>query len=191
MEELFSEFRDISFKEWKNKANFDLDGKDFNDNLNWHTLEGINVPPYFSPDQKLKTINRSRVSSSRLSVAKYFILENDKRSLNIFNAFISEEFDTVKLFVPRDFNLSQIINAQGLFIKNIQFEFEFFNESYISYLIELSGSIRGENKIYLYLDLIGRSSVEGNWLNTESEDVDLLKKVIVKYATHCHNLSSY
>ena len=177
MEELFSEFRDISFKEWKNKANFDLDGKDFNDNLNWHTLEGINIPPYFSPDQKLKTIDHSRKSSNKLSVAKYFILENDKRSLNIFNAFISEEFDTVKLFVPRDFNLSQIINIRGLYLKNIQFEFEFFNETYISSVLELSENLKGNNKIFLNLDLIGRLVVEGNWLYSEEKDVELLNKV--------------
>ena len=56
MEELFSEFREISFKEWKNKANYDLGGKDFNQNLNWHGLEGINTPPYFSSDSKIKSI---------------------------------------------------------------------------------------------------------------------------------------
>ena len=177
MEELFSEFRDISFKEWKNKANFDLDGKDFNDNLNWHTLEGINVPPYFSPDQKLKKINHSRKSHSKLSVAKYFILKDDERSLNIFNAFINEGFDAVKLFIPRGFNLSQIISIQGLLFKNVQFEFEFFTETYIQTILELSENIKGNNRIYLNLDLIGRMPIEGNWLNSEKEDIDLLKKV--------------
>ena len=177
MKTIFSEFRDISFKEWKNKANFDLGGKDFNESLNWHGLEGINVPPYFSADQKLKSINHNRTSNSKIAIAKYFILKNDSRSLSILKSFLKDEFNTVKLLIPENFDLSQIINIKGLLNKNIQFEFEAFSENNIPNIIKLGQNIEDDRKIYLNLDFIGRLPIEGNWLKSEKEDFELLLKV--------------
>jgi methylmalonyl-CoA mutase len=177
MKNLFSEFRDISFKEWKNKANYDLNGKEFNESLNWHGLEGINVPPYFSPDQKIKSINHNRPPKSKTSIAKYFILRNDTRSINIFKSFVKDEFDTIKLFIPKNFDLSQITSLQGLLNKNIQFEFELFTENYIANIVEIANKIESDCKIYLNLDFIGRLPIEGNWIESEKQDFDLLLKV--------------
>jgi len=177
MKNLFSEFRGISFKEWKNKANFDLNGKEFNESLNWHGLEGINTPPYFSPDQKIKSIDHSRPSYGKVSVAKYFILKNDARSINIFKTFIKEELDTIKVFIPKSFDLSQIISLQGLLNKNVQFEFELFTENYIPNIIELASKIKNDYKIYLNLDFIGRLPIDGNWIKSEKDDLELLLKV--------------
>lgn len=175
---MFSEFRDISYKEWKNKANFDLNGNDFNDNLNWHSLEGINVPPYFSPDQKLKSINHNRITNAKISFAKYFILKNDSRSISILKSFVKDEFDTIKLFIPKDFDLSELLPIKGLLTKNIQFEFEYFVDEYITSIIEISKVLSDNFKLYLNLDFISRLPIDGNWLNSEKEDFELLEKVI-------------
>jgi len=177
MEKLFSEFREVSYKEWKNKANFDLGGRDFNKTLNWQSLEGINVPSYFSPDQKLKSINHSRTLRDKTVIAKYFILRNDDRSIGILKSFLNDEFDAVKLFVPKDFDLAKIIRIKGLLSKDIQFEFEAFSENDIPNVVKLSKEIGKGRKIYLNLDFIGRLPVEGNWLKSEKEDFELLQKV--------------
>ena len=177
MKKLFSEFREVSFKEWKNKANFDLNGKDFNENLNWNGLEGINTPPCFSADQNIKSINHTRLQNESIDFAKYFILKNDSRSINILKSFVSDDFDSIKLFVPKNFELSQIIDIKGLLSKNIKFEFEFFVEEYIKEIIKLGENIKHSKQIYLNLDVIGRIPVEGSWLISENEDFDLLKKV--------------
>lgn len=177
MKKLFSEFREISFKEWKNKANFDLGGKDFNETLNWHGLEGINIPPYFSSDQKLKSINHNRPIDKEISFAKYFVLKNDNRSIGILKRFIHEDFDSLKLFIPKGFHLSQITSIKGLYSKNIQFEFELFTKDYIEEIIKLGEKIKSDKKIYLNLDFIGRLPIEGSWVISESKDFELLKEV--------------
>ncbi len=178
MDELFSEFRDISFKEWKNKANFSLDGRNFNDTLTWNGLEGINIPPYFSPDQKLKSITHFRVNKTKVKIAKYFILKNDTRSIKILENFVNDEFDSIKIFIPKKFNLSQIISIRGLQSKDIQFEFEHFTQEYIKDITNLSENLKTTNKIFLNLDFITRLPVEGNWLTSEADDFDLLNRVL-------------
>lgn len=196
MRKLFSEFREISFKEWKNKANFDLNGKEFNENLNWNGLDGINVPPYFSPDQKSKRINHNRSSKGKINIAKSFILKNDSRSTSICKSFLNDDFDTVKLFIPKGYKLSEIISTEGLRSKNIQFQFELFTEGYIKEVIELGTKMATGKTIFLNLDIISRLPIEGNWLVSENEDLELLTKVsqleknIIPYSvdsTYYHN----
>ena len=48
---LFSEFNEVSAKEWKQKIQADLKGADYNDTLVWKNLEGIDVKPFYHLDE--------------------------------------------------------------------------------------------------------------------------------------------
>ena len=45
---LFSEFPEVSAKQWKQKIQMDLKGADYNEALVWESLEGINVKPFYN-----------------------------------------------------------------------------------------------------------------------------------------------
>ena len=47
---LFSEFDQVSAKQWKQKIQVDLKGADYNDTLVWQSAEGINVKPFYHAD---------------------------------------------------------------------------------------------------------------------------------------------
>jgi methylmalonyl-CoA mutase len=47
---LFGDFQGVSFEQWKQQAIKDLKGKDFEESLVWHTLEGVAVAPYYSSE---------------------------------------------------------------------------------------------------------------------------------------------
>lgn len=177
MEELFSEFRNISFKEWKNKVNFDLKGKDFNQTLNWHNIEGINVPPYFSAESNIKKSINTRISDYNLKISKTFTLKNDNRSKQILKTILSEELDSIRIFIPSEFELEDLKKIDTLYNKDIQFEFELFVEEYIETISELALKMKSGKMIYLNLDLINRFSSEGNWINSKKEDLELIKKI--------------
>ena len=44
---LFDSFEATSEKQWKQKIQFELQGKEFNDSLVWKSLEGIDVKPFY------------------------------------------------------------------------------------------------------------------------------------------------
>jgi len=44
---LFQNFESVSAKAWKQKIQFELNGKDFNDQLVWNSIEGIDVKPFY------------------------------------------------------------------------------------------------------------------------------------------------
>ncbi|MEN8138163.1 MAG: methylmalonyl-CoA mutase family protein [Bacteroidota bacterium] len=182
MGKLFSEFRPISFKEWKNKANFDLDGKDFNQVLTYHSLEGISAPPYLSADSKSKKNNHSRISSSDLRFSKSFLLKNDERSIKILRSTLREEFDTIIIYIPEGFSLESLNSVHNLFNRDISLRFESFEEGYLPIIEEWAKKISAGNKIYLNIDPISRLASRGNWQSSEKEDLELLKKAAsIKY----------
>lgn len=176
MKEMFSEFKATSFKEWKNKANFDLDGKDYNKTLTSQSVEGINIPAFFSAESNFKKIEHSRYTDEKLKVAKTFTLKKNVKSLKILKSILAEEFDAIKLFIPSGFDLSILIEYKNLFTRDIQFEFELFEESYLETILKLSHKMKLGKIIFLNLDFITQFSKRGNWMVNKNKDFELLKK---------------
>src|SRR5690554_1379272 len=48
---LFDDFEAISSKQWKQKIQADLRGADYNETLIWKNNEGIDVKPFYHPDE--------------------------------------------------------------------------------------------------------------------------------------------
>jgi methylmalonyl-CoA mutase len=62
---LFGEFDPVSAKAWKQKIQYDLKGRDYNENLVWETSEGIHVKPFYHADDLEKV--DLKPSNGRLS----------------------------------------------------------------------------------------------------------------------------
>ena len=52
---LFENFESTSSKAWKQKIQFELQGKDFNDHLVWNSIEGIDVKPFYHSESYSKS----------------------------------------------------------------------------------------------------------------------------------------
>ncbi len=50
---LFSNFKPVTKQEWIDKVNIDLKGEDFNRKLVWKNLNGIDIQPFYSTEDKL------------------------------------------------------------------------------------------------------------------------------------------
>ena len=48
----FDEFDGLSSKAWKQRIQFELNGEDFNSNLVWKSLEGIDIKPFYHYDSR-------------------------------------------------------------------------------------------------------------------------------------------
>ncbi len=179
MEELFPEFRDVSYKEWKNKANFDLNGEDFNQSLIFHSLEGINVPPYFSPDNNFKKIATKRLSNPNINLGKSFYLKNDKKSIRILTSVLREDFDLITIYIPNGFNLDTLTATTSLFNKEISLKFDSFSLSHLDTILSWEKKSLIKNKLYLNIDFIKDLSKNGDWNNSEKEDLELFKKALL------------
>ena len=142
---LFEDFESTSAKQWKQKIQFDLQGKDFNDTLVWKSHEGIDVKPFYhseayskspkieynSSDWKIgHSIYVSCVEKSNTHALEliengvnslYFILPIELSSLdallkNIDLSCITIYFET--LFLSEDGKLSQMLPSLASYARS-------------------------------------------------------------------------
>ena len=63
---LFSNFNPVSKQEWTEKAKTDLKGEDFNKKLVWKNLSNIDIPPFFTSEDKKDYLKNTGENSQNL-----------------------------------------------------------------------------------------------------------------------------
>ncbi len=133
---LFSNFSSIPKQEWIEKAKTDLKGEDFNKKLVWKNLSDIDIPPFFTSEDKkdyLKNtgensqslINYRSIDSSTEESANNLALKAIEEGINglLFN--IIESTDVSSLLAG--INLDKIAVAFILKAHETAFAIDFFN----------------------------------------------------------------
>ncbi|WP_029034768.1 methylmalonyl-CoA mutase subunit beta [Salinimicrobium terrae] len=182
-ENLFNEFEEVSAKQWKQKIQYDLKGADYNDSLVWKSLDGINVKPFYHPDEtpeptQLKTplkwnITEQIYVSSAEKANKKALTSLQKGAESIWFILPSEEIELKNLFA--DIDLSEI----PVYLKPEFASAEFF--------LKLDEQVKPDSKVYLQFDLVGNLARSGNWYKDQKEDHKVLDTLLQK----CQKLKSF
>ncbi|MCK5825248.1 MAG: hypothetical protein KAG96_07580 [Ichthyobacteriaceae bacterium] len=173
MENIFSEFNNQQYKQWKNLANLELNGKAFNDILTWHIPEGINIPAYQNAENK-KTLDFHLNTNNNLAIGKEFTISKNKNSLDILDLILKEDFSDIKINIPENYNLSLLLSLKNINSKNIHFEFQHFLQSDIETILLIANQ-NSNRKIYLNIDIFTNLIFTGNWFQNEEKDIELIK----------------
>lgn len=184
---LFSDFTDVSAKQWKQKIQADLKGADYNDSLIWKTNDGLDVKPFYHLDeidiplynnqerfdwnicqtiyvQDLKTSNSKAIDAiNRGANSIYFIIPDLSVNLN-------------KLMQNIDFK------QVNIFIKTLFLEIDYLN----SY-----EELFTNPNIHLHTDIIGNLYKTGNWYNSLEHDYQQFEVIIKKTNSISVDLSLY
>lgn len=167
--DLFNGFREVSAKEWKQKIQFDLKGADYNETLVWKSLDGINVKPFYHPDEtpppvkvhspgKWNITEQIYVSSAEKANGRAKKILN-KGAENLWFLLPSEEVDLNSLFEGLD--------PTAFYIKT-----QFASEDFF---LRLDESMKGRSKVFLQLDIIGNLARDGNWYFSLERDHEILQ----------------
>lgn len=176
---LFNEFEEVSAKQWKQKIHFDLKGADYNETLVWKSGDGIDVKPFYHPEESPEPIP-VRPPSHWNICEKIFVKSSDeantvalkaleKGAESIYFILKSDEVDPSGLFEGIDLNTV-----------SIYLELHFLSLEFISHL----NKTMPENKknIHLNLDIIGKLARTGNWFHNLDKDHEILYEVLSKAA---------
>jgi methylmalonyl-CoA mutase len=165
---LFSEFEEVSSKQWKQKIQVDLKGADYNEKLVWKSLDGIDVKPFYHPDDTAKPVSVSSPSNWNV-VEQIYVSSAEKANKKALDAlqkgaeslwFIvpSENVDLEKLFTGID------LNHTIIYLKP-----EFLSEAFMDQLKNFTG------RIFLQIDIIGNLARSGNWFYDRQKDHSILE----------------
>lgn len=180
---LFSEFEEVSSKQWKQKIQFDLKGADYNEKLVWKSPDGIDVKPFYHPDETAQPVNVNSplkwnvveqiyvASAERANKKAQDALQKGAESL--WFILPSEEIDLQQLF--KDLNLSEV----PVYLKP-----EFASEAFF---LKLDEFVKPGSKVHLQFDIVGQLTQSGNWHKDQKEDHKVMDVLLQK----CENLASF
>ncbi|MDP3360307.1 MAG: methylmalonyl-CoA mutase family protein [Lutibacter sp.] len=133
---LFSNFNPVSKQEWTEKAKTDLKGEDFNKKLVWKNQSNIDIPPFFTSEDKQDYLKNTGLNSQNLINYRH-IESQPEESANKFALKATEEgingllFDikenTVVSKLLAGINLNKIAVAFILRAHEVAFAIDFFD----------------------------------------------------------------
>ncbi|WP_029037040.1 methylmalonyl-CoA mutase subunit beta [Salinimicrobium xinjiangense] len=182
-ENLFSEFEEVSAKQWKQKIQYDLKGADYNETLVWKSLDGINVKPFYHPDDSPQPVQIK--STLKWNITEQIYVNSAEKANekaldalrkgaeSIWFLFPSEEVDLQQLF--KDLNPSET----PVYLKP-----EFASEAFF---LKLDEFLAPGSQVYLQFDIVGHLARSGNWYRDQKEDHRILDVLLQK----CKNLQSF
>jgi methylmalonyl-CoA mutase len=165
---LFKEFTDVSTQQWKQKIQFDLKGKDYNESLVWESLEGIKVKPFYnSEDSVLENAIPKPLKPWKITQGIYAGNEEiaNKKALKA----IEKGAESILFTLP-----DERVSVKGLLASidvqkiSLYFDFQFLSSGYI---LNAHAYLKGlEAEFYFNFDLIHHLTKSGNWYASAEED---------------------
>ena len=169
---LFSEFDKVTAKQWKQKIQVDLGGEDYNKTLIWNSADGIDVKPFYHPEESPEAFRTASNCGWNICEQIYVVSseKSNKRALTV----LEKGAESLWFILP-----SEEIDLQVLFAgippkTPVYLDTRFLSEKFNATLPDL---ISGKDlKIYLLTDIIGKLARTGNWFHNLTEDHTILDK---------------
>ncbi|HBU79500.1 MAG TPA: hypothetical protein DEF18_15495 [Muricauda sp.] len=174
---LFSEFPEVSTKQWKQKIQVDLKGADYNNTLVWESLEGINVKPFYNQDDLKSIPTFSLPKNHDWSVAQVIYVGDEKKSNTKALTILEKGVESLIFTIPNETTDFEVL-LSDLDMEKIElyFYFEFLSLEPIKKLVGLLSDKKA--KAHLNIDIIGHLTKEGNWYHNLEKDHKLLTDLV-------------
>ena len=168
---LFDNFNPVSEKEWKQKIQYDLKGKDYNEEVVWNSPEGIKVKPFYhAEDLEHITVTSSHITSWNIGQAIYSgnaIMANEKAL-----KYIAKGAEAIRFVIPTDVvDGATLLNNIDLNAVNVYFDMQFLSKDYITKTLD---KVTDSKKIHFQIDPIGHLAKSGNWYESMPSDINLV-----------------
>ena len=174
---LFEDFEPTTEKQWKQKIQFELQGKDFNDTLVWKSIEGIDVKPFYHSESYSKS-PEIEYNSSDWNIGHSIYVKSVEKS-NIHAIYLVESgVECLYFTIPQEtISIETLLENIDLSRIPIYFETLFISEKFTKKLQQYSE--KKNTTFYILNDPIGQLSKSGNWFKNIKSDIEKLNKILI------------
>lgn len=172
---MFSEFREISAKEWKQKIQVELKGEAY-ESLIFHSNEHIDIKPFYHGDDIQESYMPANPENWFI-FHKLYVKDAAEASerIEILRQKGIEAFWLV--LESENINWKEILNKVNPESTPVLLGFDFLPSSNL--LLEIDGFLEGKtHRLSLDIDPIGRLANTGNWFDNKEKDFDRLKEAL-------------
>tara|TARA_R110002012_G_scaffold319389_2_gene539719 strand:- start:108540 stop:109937 length:1398 start_codon:yes stop_codon:yes gene_type:complete len=163
---LFSEFPEVSSKEWKQKIQSDLKGADYNETLIWQSNEGIHVKPFYHQDT-LENISNKVIPNTPWNICQTIFVQQIDVANGIAVDALKNGAESIKFIIPDDtISVEKLLKSIDLQKTIIFFELQFLSEPFVEKITHLGIN----SKAIIQTDIIGNLARNGNWFSNLEAD---------------------
>jgi len=175
---LFSDFSSVSEKEWKNKIQVDLRGKDYNETLITRLNEGISIKPFYHADNFKQLVIPNTPTSYK--ICQTIFINDEIKASHLANDALRRGASTIRFIALQSFEIERlfknIVPIEHMDHLDIYFQLHFLE---VEFLNQLTKKNRGWN-LFLNIDIIGNLVKTGNWYKDKKRDHELLFSILKK-----------
>ena len=175
---LFEEFEGVSAKQWKQKIQFDLKGADYNETLVWQSPEGINVKPFYHPDDFDNEFSPIPGQPEKWKIAQKIFIDDEKIANNIALDALKRGANAIIFTADEDFDTKTVFKDFPFEKASVYFNLRFLSEAFYTKLFKFFTNKK--TTAYFNIDLIGNLTRTGNWYHNLKKDYEILDSVITK-----------
>ncbi|MDB4289553.1 methylmalonyl-CoA mutase subunit beta [Flavobacteriaceae bacterium] len=173
---LFENFESVSAKAWKQKIQFELQGKDFNDHLVWNSIEGIDVKPFYHSEAYSKAPNIQH-NASDWNIGHSIYVSSVEKSNTHALELIESGVESLYFTLPTaDISVEELLKSIDTSTVPIYFEPLCLSEELVKTLQEFS--LKNKTSFYVLHDPVGHLARSGNWHENLKTDLHTLKQIL-------------
>ena len=173
---LFENFESVSAKAWKQKIQFELQGKDFNDHLVWNSIEGIDVKPFYHSEAYSKAPDIQHNASDWKIGHSIYVNSVEKSNTHALK-LIESGVESLHFTLPTvSISVEELLKNIDTSSVPIYFEPLCLSEKLIKSLQDFS--LKNKTSFYILQDPIGHLARSGNWHENLKTDLHTLKQTI-------------
>lgn len=172
---LFNEFSEVTSKQWKQKIQVDLKGADYNETLITHTLEGIDIKPFYHSKDIKEVPGFSENKSWRVTHRIKVVNEADANAKAL--ELIENGVEAIDFVIPSEkTDLSGLLENIDTKKVALYFRPNFISVDFINKLNSFSNSSACE--IFHSQDIINNLAKTGNWFDNLENDHDNFLNIV-------------
>ncbi len=174
--DLFSEFREISSKEWKQRIQVDLKGGDYNEELVWESPEGIKIKPFYHKEDT-ETLALPKFPIATWRIAQEIYAGNaEMANKNALDA-LKRGAESICFTVPNNtIDPKELLQHIDLNKIPLYFNLQFLSDTFCKSV--LKAAAKEPSPIFLNIDIVGNLARSGNWFSNMKEDHQQLDTIL-------------
>ncbi len=185
---LFSDFAEVSSKQWKQLIQSDLNGADYNDTLIWKTNEGINVKPFYHADEFESFPLVSNTKATDWKICQTIFVANVEKSNEKAVDAIARGAESIKFILPdADIVIKDLLVNINLIDTTIYFECQFLSTEFVNQF----NFFPSKKNIHIQTDIIGNLAKSGNWFTNLKDDHLHFENIVKETNEFSINVSLY
>lgn len=171
---LFSEFDKVSAKQWKQKIQVDLKGEDYNQTLIWNSHDGVDVKPFYHPDEAPEALKTASGCGWNIC-EQIYVSSAEKAARKALNA-LGRGAESLWFVIPSEEVELQVLLAEIPSETTVYLDCKFLSESFLLQLAKIPSEKK--QKLHLLTDIIGKLARTGNWFDNLKDDHALMDKAL-------------